>query len=72
MKKIKIIGWITVGFLLLLQTGCGGTASSVTQTTEEPLAEIEDITTADTTAPPGTGFDATGYGNKSYRIRGRG
>ena len=52
MKKIKIIGWITVGFLLLLQTGCEGTASSVTQTTEEPLAEIKDITTADTTDPP--------------------
>lgn len=51
MKKIKIIGWITVGFLLLLQTGCEGTASSVTQTTEEPLAEIKDITTADTTEP---------------------
>ena len=49
MKKIKIIGWMTVGFLLLLQTGCEGTASSVTKTTEEPLAEIKDITTADTT-----------------------
>ena len=52
MNKIKTIGWIVVGFLLLLQTGCEGVAPPVTQTTEEQLTETQDITTASVTEEP--------------------
>ena len=52
MNKIKTIGWIVAGFLLLLQTGCEGVAPPVTQTTEEQLTETQDITTASVTEEP--------------------
>ena len=52
MNRIKTIGWIVAGFLLLLQTGCEGVAPPVTQTAEEQLTGTQDITTASVTEEP--------------------